>query len=242
MFFRNRLRRRPQPPVAAQALEARALLAATAGFDGQTLTIRGTDAHERVSIGPGGSPSLTSVVSDGRVILQVPTQRIQHIKALMRGGNDTLAVDLKDRDVATVTIHMGLGQFESVSLSRGRVGTLTMTGQATDVHRVDLRQVSVGQQANLSFANLTSRDSVSWREGRVNRLNAQLGGGNDRLALQQVTVSGATVDMGEGDDTLMLNGSFVTSGQLQGGLGADLFVVSGGHSGAAFDGFERAWI
>jgi hypothetical protein len=48
--------------------------------------------------------------------------------------------------------------------------------------------------------------------------------------------------MGEGDDTLMLNGSFVTSGQLRGGLGADLFVVSGGHSGAAFDGFERAWI
>jgi len=242
MFFRNRPRRRPQSPFAAQALEARTLLAATAGFDGQTLTIRGTDASERVSIGPGASPSLTSVVSDGQLILQVATHRIQHIKALMRGGNDTLAVDLKGRDVATVTIHMGQGQFENVSLSQGRIGTLNLTGQAAGTQRVDLRQVSVGQQASFSLASPTSRSFVTWREGTVNRLTAQLGGGNDRFELSQVTVAGATVDLGEGNDTLLLNNTVVSSGHLRGGLGDDLFLMAGGRSKASFDGFERAWV
>jgi hypothetical protein len=224
MFFGNKARRRPHTTRPVEALESRAMLAASVRLTGNELVITGTTGNDQITVGGTAQSGRTTVKSGNQLIGSFPTQNIAKISATLMSGNDSMTIDMRGKSFTNMTIDLGGGSNEAFTLLGGAISNrLTIRANSSWGARVELNAVTVGI-ATASFGN-GSGDQLSIRNSSLTEVSTTLGAGDDRFESSNSSFVRAYVYMQDGNDQVFFDRySQVGLGQIVGGNGSrDLY-------------------
>ena len=239
MFFRNKARRRPSTtPVAAQALESRALMSATAGVSNNTLTITGTAGNDRVVVDSFGSS--TRVQANGST-KYFPSSQISSLVVNLGAGNDSFTLRHGKMQFDRVAINMGTGTDESLEVQANLIKTLIVDARSTTTYATMFRTTVTTLQADFG----AGADRFFINSGTViDRIKLNMGGGDDKLQL--LTKSGirtGQINLGDGNDSVLQALGSRFGSTITPGSGSDTFVGYRVDGGPKVDSFETvSWL
>jgi hypothetical protein len=244
MFTRKNRRRNTAvsstPTAAAESLETRSLLSATATLANGTLTITGTEGGDRVVVDQYGNDQVRVVLGGGRTAGPFRTAAINSIVANMGGGNDSLAILPTQTQVGEIRVNMGRGGNDFLQINTNYVGSLGIDGRQTQLDAAVFGAVGT-LRANFGGGS----DKLKLLNASVDRIFAEMGGGNDELSLSSVSdVRGGSVQMGSGDDAVKIASNSRIRADLFGGSGRDYFsAYRKDNAGVRLNSFEDPrWI
>lgn len=184
-------------------------LTINAGKGNDDLTVGGVDDAVTVA----GTFSVDAGIGDDRLLLE----EVEAGTAMVdfRGGRS----DLTANDVLVtgkVTLKGG-NSTNSIALNRMVAADLEIN-YAKGTTNAELADVTA---AAVAIATGKAIDTVSIRQSVLGRVFAQFGGGDDILAVEQLTSNQTEIESGDGNDRLTLTGVFVA---VKGSLTGDLKI------------------
>lgn len=244
MFTRNTRRRstasNTTPTAAAESLETRSLLSATASLANGTLTITGTEGDDRVTVLQYGNDQIRVLLGNGREWGPQSTAGIRSIVANMGGGNDALTIRPTRTQLDQVRVNMGTGGSEYVQVEANYVRSVQIEGRQTQLEASIWNSIGT---LRAEFGN--GSDALQLNRAAVDQIFAEMGGGNDTVSLaNQSTVRNGRVNLGDGDDQLRIASNSRISADLFGGSGRDSFTgYRKDNAGARMFSFEdQRWL
>lgn len=244
MFFGNKRRRRPQSVSApVQALEAREMKSATASYDGNNLTIQGTESDDYVTYDrfyrfwPG--EYVNQVRSNGALILEWKGAAPANLNASMSWGNDTLLIrgDSYSDPIFMYSVNIDTGtrygSLDKVSISRVNTAVLTIRSGASVASLIDLSEVTsrlstrieTSQPSGYSSYDYAypnfSTDQVKINNSKLGSFTLNTGAGADYVKLSTTRASSTYIDLGQGNDALDVYNPSLGTITINGGGGLD---------------------
>jgi len=213
-------RRRPHNnTIAAQVLESRALLSASAALKNNVLTITGTPGGDNILVQNYGA--YTRVVANGQTINTTPTSAVKQIVVNTGSGSDALTIAHGWAQFDRITINMGTGNNERLYLSTNLVKNLVVDGSQTQINAT-LSNTTITRM-DATFGNYNDK-LILQNNSVVDTMSTNMGGGNDSVTLSSgAAVNSGTLDMNSGDDYFARLRTTKITATIQGGSGGDWF-------------------
>lgn len=208
-------------------LETRALMAADASFDSRTgaLKITGSNAADNVQVNVI-TPNQVDVWVNQR-LLRLKPNAIRSIQVDLAAGNDYFEINgvaKNSLNVRSIDVKLGSGVNEKVALNLGSVGRVNVDAVASRATSVSLNTVVTDRLfVDMGSDSEVSADTIHLIAADINRFDARMGGGDDRVEVLSSSVRTANVTMGAGNDKFITSGAtgHIDSGTIDGGSGQD---------------------
>jgi hypothetical protein len=209
-----------------ETLENRSLMAADIALNPATgaLTILGTAGNDQIEIQVFNDTQATARVGSN-AYLQFDPGAVRSIRIDAKAGSDSVYIGgygMNALNPDRVDIALGTGNRENVTTGRfGSVGIMNIDAKASRTTSVYLKDTNV-DQLFVDMGSDDAADSLNLELCDINRMQVNMGGGNDTLGLHATTVQRIRADMGSGSDRVVAsNDAFIASGVVDGGSGTD---------------------
>ena len=227
-----------------ESLEVRRLMAndLSASVNMGTLSISGSAGNDRVSVVIGSQSTVVRNLNTGGAIGTFANSAYSSVRANMGNGTDTFELNANNlKTLDSVFVNMGGGSKEGIYIHSTRMNNLNIDARNAFGTGVTLTGIGVTGTANIDFGNDAARDWINIHSNSsINRLQANMGGGDDIVTLRKTSIATASIDLGSGNDEFgAMDNSFVGSGVIDGGDGTDRVRTSGARVGARLNSFER---
>lgn len=213
----RRRRRQPTLTVAAEQLERRTMMSATARLlPNGTLLVRGTPGNDSINILQDGPNVAVSSVGMRK---QFPANAIRLIHADLLTGSDSLTVSNLNTPNANLHTWTSGGASERVTVSNSAFARIAINSQPTHGTHVSISNTTA---AALTFAagNVPANDSLSLTGSRFDRTIAILGRGNDAISATRSHLGAVNLLLGDGTDSVRTDqSSSIESGLIHLGAG-----------------------
>ncbi|MFN7736673.1 MAG: hypothetical protein ACK5O8_11180 [Pirellula sp.] len=203
-------------------LENRELMAAdfaSAGIQGNTLVVNGTNNRDDVQIFQV-SPTIIQVRNQGKVVGDFSNSAISNIQVNLNAGNDRLRISLDQKSLDQIYINMGSGTYDVADLRFGNANQLVTDAKASLGSVVHMRG-TINVKASVDFGTDPASDTFLAYESSIASLDVKMGGGKDSCSLRNTSVGRANINMGTGNDGFYNIDSNVDSGTIDGGDGGN---------------------